>query len=69
MSVTPKDLDKLAEAVAALEEHGAPMDQLLSDLAARHDARQRAAEAVASVIVAGLAEVLASRGGDDVARG
>jgi hypothetical protein len=69
MSVTPEDLDKLAAAVATLEKHGAPMEHVLSDVAERHDARQRAAEAVATVIVAGLAEVLASRGGDDVGRG
>jgi hypothetical protein len=68
MSVTPEDLDKLAEAVATLEEQGAPMDQLLCDLTERHDARQRAAEAVASVIVAGLADVLAGRADDHVAR-
>jgi hypothetical protein len=63
MSVTPKDLDKLAGAVAALEDHGAPMDSILSAVAARDRARQRAAEEVACVLVDGLAEVLGKRGG------
>jgi hypothetical protein len=61
VTINPQDMEMLDQAVAALEGHGAPMDSILSEVAARDQARQRAAEEVACVLVDGLAEVLGKR--------
>ena len=50
-----ENMKLLDRAVAALEGEGAPMAAILSEVAARDEARQRAAEEVACVLVDGLA--------------
>ena len=67
MTIDPENMKLLDQAVASLEGHGAPMGKILSEVAARDQARQRAAEEVACVLVDGLSEVLGRRG--DRARG
>jgi hypothetical protein len=69
MTIDPENMKMLDEAVASLGDHGAPMGAILSEVAARDQARHRAAEEVACVLVDGLAEVLGRRGDGHVPRG
>jgi hypothetical protein len=63
LTIDPDELKMLDQAVASLEGHGAPMDEILTHVAARDQARQRAAEEVACVLVDGLAQMLGRRAG------